>query len=147
MMKLQEKIAFAASLIFFNLNEKSSSFMNTCFLTNELTMNCKLKFLPAWIWFNKAQFGTTNISVFLYLLLSPLFLLKSVSLPWRLLAGISDNLMYNLELSSQNKRNICERTTLEGYLDIKQLVTRPNFNWYITCMQSLFRIISFYAFC
>ena len=33
--------------------------------------------------------------------------------------------MYNLELSSQNKQNLNESTTLEGYLDIKKLVTWP----------------------
>ena len=34
-------------------------------------------------------------------------------------------LMYSLELSSQNKQNLNESTTLEGYLDVKKLVTWP----------------------
>ena len=33
--------------------------------------------------------------------------------------------MYNLESSYQNKQNLNESTTLEGYLDVKKLVTWP----------------------
>ena len=33
--------------------------------------------------------------------------------------------MYNLELSSQNKQNLNESTTLEGYLNVKKLVAWP----------------------
>ena len=39
-MKLQQKIAVAASLILCTLSEQSSSFGNTCFLTKELPVNC-----------------------------------------------------------------------------------------------------------
>ena len=77
-MKVKLKIANAASLILCSLSKKSSSFKNTCtcLLTNELTINCKLKFLPVTIWLNKAYFGTTNVSVCLHFVFSSL---KSVS--------------------------------------------------------------------
>ena len=42
-------------------------------------------------------------------------------------------MMYNLELPSKNKQNLSERRTLEGYLDITQLVTWPTFNCYTAC--------------
>ena len=41
--------------------------------------------------------------------------------------------MYNLELPSHNKQNLSERRTLEGYLDLTQVVTWPTFNCYTAC--------------
>ena len=46
--------------------------------------------------------------------------------------------MYNFELSSQIKQNFSEGTTLEKYLDVKQLVAWPIFNWCTTCTQFFF---------
>ena len=36
-------------------------------------------------------------------------------------------LMYNFELSSQKKQNLSERTTLQGYFDIKKTSNMTNF--------------------
>ena len=94
----------------------------TCFITNELTINCKLNFLPATIGLNKAYCGTTYISVFLQFFFSFLFLTQNCKLTsefkvhfFQMLA----ELMYNLEWSSQNKQILSESATLV----IEQLVT------------------------
>ena len=73
MIKLKLKISIAALVNICTLSKKSSSFENTCFITIEPTKKCKLKILPAY-------FVTTNISVFLHLLLSTLFLTQKSKL-------------------------------------------------------------------
>ena len=55
------------------MEAKKSSFKITCTLKNELTINCKLKFIPASIWLKRAYLGTNYISVFLRFLLSALY--------------------------------------------------------------------------
>ena len=88
MMKSELIIAVAASQLLCTLATKSSSFKNICFLTNELTRNCKLKILPA-------QYGQTRLILlllkfqFFHFLLIPLHFTQSVSSPWWLLVGTS----------------------------------------------------------
>ena len=48
-----------------------------CFIPNELTLNCKLKFLPASLWLSKAYCGIFKFFFNSYFLF--FFLLKSVS--------------------------------------------------------------------
>ena len=121
----------------------------TCFITNELTINCKLKFLPASIWLNKAYWGTTYISVSLQFLLSFLFLTQKCKQTREFKVNFCQmwaELMYNLESSSQNKQNLSESTTLEGYLErCNWTVSNMAVNWYTACLQLFFRIIPFYA--
>ena len=111
----------------------------TCFITNELTINCKLKFLSASIWLNKAYCGTTYISVFLHFLLSFLFLTQKCKLTSKFKVNIFQlwaELMYNFELSSQNKQILSESATLEGYLERRYWTnSKMSFNWYTTRMQ------------
>ena len=79
-----------------------------------LQKNCKLKILPAY-------FVTTKISVFLHFLLSTLFLTQKSKLTPAAAGRIFQRLlMYNLELSCQNKQKLSENTTLDGYDDINR---------------------------
>ena len=86
-MKSELQMAVAASQVACTLAEKSSSFKNTCFLTNELTINCKLKILPAKYGLNKAYFVATNISGSFHFLLSPLHFTQKCKLTLAAAAG------------------------------------------------------------
>ena len=81
----------------------------------------KLKFLPASIRLNKAYYcGTTYISVFVQFSLSFLFLTQNCKLTREFKVNFFQmwaELMYNFELCSQNKQNLSESATLEGYLE------------------------------
>ena len=112
-MKLKLKIAVAALVNLCTLSKESSGFKDTCFLAIERTKDCKLKILPAY-------FVTTNTSVFLSILTLFTFSYPKKSKLTPASAGrhFQRQLMYNSELSSQNKQNLSENTTLEGYCDI-----------------------------
>ena len=113
-LQLEQKLAVAALYILCTLPKKSSSFKNTRLLIIELTKNCKLKILPAY-------FVTTYISVFLHFLLFTLFLTQKSKLTPEAAGRIFQfQLMYNLELPSQNKQNLSENTTLERYCDVNR---------------------------
>ena len=131
------------------VKENMKLWKKICYITNKLAIICKLKFLSASIWLNKAYCGTTYISVFLYFLLSFLFLTQKHKLTSKFKVTFFQmwsESMYNFELFSQNKQNLSERATLEGCLECCYWTTsNMTFNWYTVCTQLFFRIIPFYA--
>ena len=91
--------------------KKSSSFKNTCLLIIELTKNA-----------NQKSFLLILLPLILQFFLLPTLFLTQKSKLTPAAAGriFQFQLMYNLELSSQNEQNLSENTTLERYCDINR---------------------------